>query len=204
MSYGWLWVGLGNPGFDYSVTRHNVGFMVLDFLKNIFEYSQTNPFREFQKKNALLTAVTYKEHQILLCKPLSYMNLSGNVVLELLKLYDIPLDRLVVFHDELELAFGTQRWRFGGGHRGHNGVRHISARCGTDYGRFRIGIGRPPGAMEVSKFVLSDFTSQERLRLDASIFPSIQRALPWILQQKSHEISQALQEDKIDSSKDFP
>ena len=195
MSYEWLWVGLGNPGFEYSTTRHNAGFLALDALKEAFSSIQEHKPFEFQKKhNAFLAKATWKEHRVLLCKPLSYMNLSGNVVSELLKIHRIPLNYLVVFHDELELAFGTIGWKCGGGHRGHNGLRNISAQCGSDYNRVRIGIGRPPGSMEVSKFVLSSFTTKEMLQLETSVFPSIQRTIPYIFQQKSEEICSILKE----------
>ena len=195
MSYEWLWVGLGNPGFDYSTTRHNAGFLALDALKKAFSPVQNSGTLEFQKKdNAFLANARWENHKVLLCKPLSYMNLSGNVVSELLKIHPIPLHNLVVFHDELELPFGTIGWKCGGGHRGHNGLRNISAQCGSHYKRIRIGIGRPPGFMEVSKFVLSSFTAQEKLQLETSLFPSLEQAIPWIFQERSENTAYILKE----------
>lgn len=180
-SYTWLFAGLGNPGIEYVKTRHNVGFLMLDTLLS----AQGN----WKKKHtAHIDSIQIEGVKILLCKPLSYMNLSGGPVSELLAYFNIPLERLVVFHDELELPFGTIRWKAGGGHAGHNGLRNISVQCGSEYKRFRIGVGRPQGSCSVSQFVLSPFTSDEYCTLEDSVFPAIRHTLPWLIQERYKEI----------------
>nr|WP_052567232.1 aminoacyl-tRNA hydrolase [Holospora elegans] len=134
---------------------------------------------------------------ILLCKPLSYMNLSGTVVSLLLNMHNIPLRNLVVFHDELELGFGTLRWKIGGGHKGHNGIRNISERCGSDYNRFRVGIGRPSGSAEVSKFVLGAFTPKEKKTFENFIFPVVHQTIPWIIQSNNDKVCGILKETSL-------
>jgi PTH1 family peptidyl-tRNA hydrolase len=180
-SYTWLFVGLGNPGIEYVKTRHNVGFLTLDTL-----LSSQGDWKK--KHTAHIHSLEIEGSKILLCKPLSYMNLSGGPVSELLAYFNIPLEHLVVFHDELELPFGTMRWKAGGGHAGHNGLRSISAQCGSDYKRFRIGIGRPQGFCSVSQFVLSPFTLDEFTTLEHTVFPAIHNTLPWLIQEQYKKI----------------
>ncbi|ETZ06761.1 peptidyl-tRNA hydrolase [Holospora obtusa F1] len=192
MRYDWVWVGIGNPGSEYDTTRHNAGFLALDALKERFQDTLEESKKWEKKYNAFVSVLFFQEFKVLLCKPLSYVNRSGAVVSSILKMFNIPLDHVVVFHDELELDFGVLKWKTGGGHKGHNGLRNISELCGSDYNRFCIGIGRPRGAVEVSKFVLSSFTPKELEILNVFVFPCMHRALPYLFQgkfDKIHEIS---------------
>lgn len=101
----------------------------------------------------------------MLARSAGYMNESGNPARQLLNFYSVDVDHMIVIHDELDLEFGDVRAKFDGGHAGHNGLRDISEKCGTNYHRIRFGIGRPPGQMEVADFVLKNFNSEERSKL---------------------------------------
>lgn len=162
-------VGLGNPGPDYSHNRHNVGQMVLDVLAKRLGVS----FKS-SKSNALVAesklGVGFDAPKIVLVKPLSFMNNSGGPVSSLMKFYDIKSDHLIVLHDELDIDANTVRIKFAGGHAGHNGLRDIIAATGSpEFIRVRIGIGRPPGSMEVSDFVLKDFSTTEKKELPVTL-----------------------------------
>jgi len=156
----WLVVGLGNPGAPYVGNRHNVGQMVVDVL-------------------AARAGLTFKSHRagasvgegrlapggprVVLAKPSSFMNVSGRPVAGLAKFFKVVPARIVVVHDELDLDFDTVRIKSGGGHGGHNGLRDIIARLGTnEFLRVRVGIGRPPGRQDPADFVLKDFGADER------------------------------------------
>ncbi|MCE3046866.1 aminoacyl-tRNA hydrolase [Helicobacter kayseriensis] len=142
-----LIVGLGNPDPQYLKNRHNIGFMVLDALASELGIN----FKESKNLKSLLAVSSH----CILCKPLTYMNASGNAV-HLVRDYYKPSDLLVI-HDELEIAFGALRFKRGGGHGGHNGLKSIDASCGNEYVRARFGIGRPPKKEDVAHYVLSDF-----------------------------------------------
>jgi PTH1 family peptidyl-tRNA hydrolase len=160
-----LVVGLGNPGPGYQNNRHNIGQTVVDELAKKFGVG----FRSH--KSGSLTA-EYKMvggNKIVLAKSTSFMNLSGNPVSKLLKFYSLDANRLIVIHDELDLEYSDIRTKFDGGHAGHNGLRDISAKVGTNYHRVRFGIGRPPGQMPVADFVLKDFSASERKELPSLI-----------------------------------
>ncbi len=152
-----LLVGLGNPGLRYERTRHNVGFMVVDALAG--ELGVT-----IKKKqgSALLGKGFISGKGILLAKPQTFMNRSGDAVLELLNFYRDTIEDLIVIHDDLDIDLGRLRFRDGGGTGGHNGLKSITARLNSaDYARLKIGIGRPHGEMEVDSFVLSNFSVPE-------------------------------------------
>jgi len=151
-----LFVGLGNPGSRYARNRHNVGFMALDAIARAHNAA---PWRQrFQGSTA--EAVLGGE-RILLLKPGTYMNESGRAVAEAQRFFRIPLNDVVVFHDELDLPPGKLRVKAGGGNAGHNGLRSITAQCGNDYRRVRIGIGHPGHKDRVHPYVLSDFAKAE-------------------------------------------
>lgn len=162
-----LVVGLGNPGPDYSANRHNVGQMALAVLAD--RLSAT--FKSHKSNAAVAEArLGYGGAKIILAKPGSYMNTSGGPVSSLMKFYDIPLQNLIVLHDELDIDAATIRIKQGGGHAGHNGLRDIISACGSnDFIRVRVGIGRPPGRMETADFVLKDFNSTERKDLPTTL-----------------------------------
>ena len=151
-----LFVGLGNPGSRYARNRHNVGFMAADAIARAHDAA---PWRQrFQGSAA--EAVIGGE-RVLLLKPATYMNESGRAVAEAQRFYKIPLADVVVFHDELDLPPGKLRVKVGGGNAGHNGLRSITAQCGNDYRRVRIGIGHPGHKDRVHPYVLSDFAKAE-------------------------------------------
>ena len=161
----WLVVGLGNPGPGYQNNRHNVGQMVLDELAKKFGTS----FRAHKSGSLVAEYKMVGGSKIVLAKSTSFMNLSGNPVSKLLKFYSLDPARLVVIHDELDIDFTDIRVKFDGGHAGHNGLRDISTKVGTNYHRVRFGIGRPPGQMPVADYVLRDFSASERKELGALI-----------------------------------
>lgn len=147
----YLIVGLGNPGEEYAETRHNAGFRVVDALACEVGVSYWK-----NECGALTAKALYHDHDLVLVKPQSFMNVSGGPVKKLCDAYGIAPDCLIVIHDELDIDSGTVRCKFGGGHAGHNGLRSICDKLGTrDWYRVRCGIGRPPGRMNVSDFVLS-------------------------------------------------
>jgi PTH1 family peptidyl-tRNA hydrolase len=157
----WLIAGLGNPGPQYAANRHNAGFMVADLLA-----ARVGARFKRDRSRAMAATGTLAGTPVTLGKPLSFMNLSGGAVAALRGFYKIPLDRVVVVHDELDLAFGDIRLKTGGGDNGHNGLRSVTASLGSrDYHRVRIGIGRPPGRMDPADFVLRDFSAAERAQL---------------------------------------
>jgi peptidyl-tRNA hydrolase, PTH1 family len=154
----WLIAGLGNPGSEYAGNRHNCGFMVADVLAG----RMGAPFKRDRSRARVATG-RLAGCPATLAKPQSFMNLSGRPVAALRTFYKIPVDRIIVIHDELDIPFGTIRLKQGGGDNGHNGLRSVTAALGTrDYLRVRVGIGRPPGRMDPADFVLHDFSAAER------------------------------------------
>jgi PTH1 family peptidyl-tRNA hydrolase len=163
-----LVVGLGNPGPEYARNRHNVGAMVLD------ELAARAGVRLSAGKGARSRALAGEGRlagrRVVLARPLTYMNESGGPVRGLLDYHHLPVEDLVVVHDELDIPFSAVRLKRGGGEGGHNGLRSITRSAGTkDYLRVRVGIGRPPGRQEAAAFVLKDFSSVERKELDLLI-----------------------------------
>jgi PTH1 family peptidyl-tRNA hydrolase len=163
----WLIVGLGNPGPEYAMNRHNVGFMVVDLLAE----RMGGRFKRAAKAQAQvvegrLGPVGPGSRRVVLAKPMSYMNLSGGPVKALAEFYKVPLERVVAVHDELDIGYGTLRLKLGGGDNGHNGLKSVTKALGAGYHRVRFGIGRPPGRMQVADFVLKDFSAAERKELD--------------------------------------
>lgn len=159
----WLVVGLGNPGPDYVANRHNVGQMVLDILADRISAS----FKT-HKANASVAEgrIGFGGPKIILAKPGTYMNNSGGPVSGLMKFYDVPLQNVIVVHDELDIDAGAVRVKQAGGHAGHNGLRDIIAAADSnDFVRVRVGIGRPPGRQDAADFVLKNFSGDERKEL---------------------------------------
>lgn len=155
----WLIVGLGNPGSQYKFNRHNIGFMAVDsFVGPDKLKSYRSEFKaEFQKLKS-------KDDDLFLLKPQTFMNLSGDSVQEAVSFFKIPLERIIVVHDELDQPLGKIKVQKARGHGGHNGVRDISAKLGSnDYIRLRLGIGRPPHpSMSVSDYVLGNFSKDDQ------------------------------------------
>ncbi len=151
-----LVVGLGNPGAKYAGNRHNIGFMALDAMARRWN---AKPWRS--KHQAEMTDAVVDGQKVLLLKPQTYMNESGRSVGEAMRFHKIPLDDLLVFHDEIDLAPAKLRVKKGGGAAGHNGLRSISAHCGNDYWRIRMGVGHPGDKDLVHAHVLNDFAKAE-------------------------------------------
>ena len=162
-------VGLGNPGVSYENTRHNAGFLALDFLHH--ELSGT-PWIEKKKLLCWLSECTLNGEKILLIKPTTFMNDSGQTVKKILSFYKLTPDALTVLHDDIDILAGTIRNTFSSRAAGHNGVADIIAHLGTqDFRRTRIGVGRPTEVLGVCQpshdYVLGKFTDQERITLDS-------------------------------------
>jgi len=153
-----LWVGLGNPGTRYALQRHNVGFMCADIIDEV------HGFGPWQKKfRSLIAEGRVGPHRVLLVKPQTFMNDSGDAVQQALRFYKLDIDSLTVFHDELDLAPMKVKVRVGGGLAGHNGLRSIDAALGPDFRRVRVGIGHPgPGRKDlVTGHVLGNYAKSE-------------------------------------------
>jgi PTH1 family peptidyl-tRNA hydrolase len=157
----WLLAGLGNPGPQYAGNRHNVGFMVADVLAARVGSGFRRDKSRAQAASGRLNGVP-----VIIAKPMSFMNLSGQALSALAGFYKIPPARLVVIHDELDLPFGTIRLKVGGGDGGHNGLRSVTRTLAAkEYYRVRVGIGRPPGRQDPADYVLRDFGTAERKEL---------------------------------------
>lgn len=159
MTEWYLIVGLGNPGPRYENTRHNIGWRALDRLAS--KHGLT--FSKIEHR-AQVASGTIHDKRVLLAKPLTFMNLSGDAVAPLARFYKIAPENIIIVHDDLDTPLGLLRVRKGGGHGGQNGVRHIQHRLGTqDIPRIRIGIGRPPGRMDAADYVLTPFRGDETI-----------------------------------------
>ncbi len=151
-------VGLGNPGREYRETRHNIGFMVIDAFASKHEIKLT----KVQNK-AIVGIGRAVDKKVILVKPQTYMNLSGQAVAALVRFYKVPLENLIVAHDDVDLPFDTIRMRPGGGSAGQKGVNSIIERLGSqEFPRLRMGVGRPPGQMDAAAYVLQTFQKDER------------------------------------------
>ncbi|MDD6055838.1 MAG: aminoacyl-tRNA hydrolase [Helicobacter sp.] len=177
-----LIVGLGNPGEKYHNNRHNIGFKIIDFLTE-----SLNATKQSSKgfKGELYKA-TFKTTSILLLKPETFMNLSGESVLSVLNFYKI--NDFLVIHDELDLPFGSIKFKFDGSSGGHNGLKSIDTLCGSAYYRIRYGIGKPQNKAQVISWVLNDFSKDEE-EVNKNLIPHCAKA--------------ALEITQLDSAKDL-
>lgn len=152
-----LFVGLGNPGPRYAGHRHNVGFMALEAI------ARRHGFPGWRSRfHGEAAEASIGSERVLLLKPQTYMNDSGRAAAEAMRFYKIDMRDMVAFHDELDLPPAKLRVKTGGGIAGHNGLRSLTAQCGNDYRRVRIGIGHPGDRALVTAYVLSDFAKHER------------------------------------------
>lgn len=159
-----LVIGLGNPGQEHKSTRHNTGFMALDHfaLKNEFV-----PWQESSKFKAFISEKTLGTTRVILLKPTTYMNLSGEAAISIVNFYKIPLSSIIAVYDELSIPFGQIRTRVGGQSAGHNGVKSLSENIGSGFSRIRVGIKNDFSAKaDDSSFVLGSFTAEEQKQLD--------------------------------------
>jgi len=172
-----LIVGLGNPGRQYEKTRHNAGFLFLDYLAagNRLKWSSSSPFQ------GEITDLSLGRDKLILLKPMTFMNRSGQAVGSVQRYYRLAAEEILVVHDELDLAEGVVKMKRDGGHAGHNGLRDIIAHIGArDFYRLRIGIGRPKGDGVVADYVLSRPSSQALSQLDG-VFALLERNLNILL-----------------------
>ena len=173
-----LIVGLGNPGSDYEQTRHNIGFMVVNALIARHNASKLS--------SSSFSGELYKFQNHFLLKPLTFMNLSGDSVIKVKNFYKI--EDVVVIHDDLDLPFGTLRFKRGGGHGGHNGLKSIDSKIGKEYIRIRVGIGKPDHKGEVVSYVLGKF-SQEQNRCLPEIISHTCDAVAYLLSHSLKDVS---------------
>ncbi|HXF86227.1 MAG TPA: aminoacyl-tRNA hydrolase [Anaerolineales bacterium] len=172
-----LLVGLGNPGREYQMNRHNFGFMLIDRIAVRLNAQGM----KVQSKAIVMTAF-YQERKLILAKPQTYMNLSGQSVQGLVRFYRIPLTNLMVFSDDLDLPFGVIRIRASGGPGGQRGMASIIEQLGTkDFARLRLGIGRPPGKMDPAAYVLQDFSKEEMQFLSSILDRAADAALEFVV-----------------------
>ena len=159
-----LVVGLGNPGRRFARTRHNAGFLVIDRLAQRWGAAvERNQFK------ALVDPARIGSTPVVLCKPQTFMNLSGDAVASLKGYYKVDLEDIVVVHDDVDLSLGDVRLKKGGGHGGHNGLRDLQKKVGNGFARVRFGVSRPPEGWDTADYVLGKFTDAEASELDASI-----------------------------------
>ncbi|MFN3492392.1 MAG: aminoacyl-tRNA hydrolase, partial [Anaerolineales bacterium] len=173
----YLIIGLGNPGREYKDTRHNIGFMLIDSLAE-----KLNARGMKVQSKAIVISALYQERKIILAKPQTYMNLSGQSVQGLLHFYKIPFENLLVAHDDLDIPFGTIRIRPTGGPGGQRGMADTIEQLGTkDFPRLRLGIGRPPGRMQAKDYVLQNFSKDEQKLLPEIISRASDAALEFVM-----------------------
>ncbi|MBT3280520.1 MAG: aminoacyl-tRNA hydrolase [Campylobacteraceae bacterium] len=175
-----LIAGLGNPGEKYSHNRHNIGFLIIDkIIKNLTTNNINNP--NFK-------SICYKAPNTIYAKPQTFMNLSGESIIAIADYYDISNDNIIIIHDDIDLEFGSLKFKIGGGHGGHNGLRSIDSHCGKDYIRVRVGVGKPSSKSDVANFVLSDFSKEEFKELNDTIINHTIKAIEDI--KKTNDLTQ--------------
>jgi PTH1 family peptidyl-tRNA hydrolase len=165
----YLIAGLGNPGDKYKNTRHNIGFLVIEQITKSLTLTNIN--------NQNLKAIVQKNTNNLYVKPQTFMNDSGASIINIVEYYNIPNEDVIVVHDDLDLPFGTVKYKIGGGHGGHNGLRSLDTHIEKDYVRVRVGIGKPEQKSNVANYVLSDFSKKEMTVLNDTIIPHIIKSI---------------------------
>lgn len=171
-----LWVGLGNPGGQYALNRHNIGFMALDAIAEIHGFSAFK-----SKFQGALSEGRIGHDKILLLKPMTFMNKSGQSIGETLRFYKLEPDQVTIFHDELDLDPMRVKAKTGGGHAGHNGLRSAHQHIGPDYHRIRIGIGHPGHKARVTGHVLGNYSKEEMDALP-ELLGALAREAEWLAQ----------------------
>ena len=174
-----LFVGLGNPGSKYENTRHNIGFKIIDKLVEDLKARDISK-TAFQGK-------LYRTSNTLFLKPTTFMNLSGNSVQTVQHFFKVELEDVIVIHDDIDLPFGAVRFKKGGGHGGHNGLRSIDANIGKEYIRVRVGVGKPEHKSQVADYVLHDFSFEENTHLN-TLISYVSKACEMLLTQELIEV----------------
>lgn len=173
LNSAFLIAGLGNPGKEYANSRHNIGFMVLNRLAE----THGGKFSRLEHK-AFVLKLNTTAHQLILAKPQTYMNLSGQAVGALVRFYKIPLEQVLIVYDDIDLPFGVLRLRPGGGSAGHKGMQSIIDHLGTqEIPRLRVGVGRPKGIKAAADYVLDNFSSKEQEELPFILSRAVQAIL---------------------------
>jgi peptidyl-tRNA hydrolase, PTH1 family len=161
----WIVVGLGNPGPQYVGNRHNVGYLIAELLAD-----RVGGKFKTHKARADVVETRFDDDRVVLAKPRSYMNESGGPVAGLRDFFKVPVERLIVVHDELDLPYGAIRLKLGGGDNGHNGLKSLRKSLGSgEFHRVRLGIGRPPGRQDPADWVLRDFSAAEQKDIDVHL-----------------------------------
>jgi len=173
-----LLVGLGNPTPDSNDNRHNIGFKIIDAINQKFGLSKQKP-----KFKGLLTTGNISNKKVYAIKPLTFMNNSGICIRELIEYFKMDVEDVIVFHDDLDVDFSKIKTKFGGSSAGHNGIESIDKFIGKDYSRVRVGIGKPEKKIEVSDFVLTNFTEEEKIELE-KVIQSIIDSMPILIDKK--------------------
>ena len=173
-----LLVGLGNPTPNSQNNRHNIGFKIVDAINQKFGLSKQKP-----KFKGLLTTGNIGDKKIYAIKPLTFMNNSGICIRELIEYFKIDPENVIVFHDDLDVDFKKIKAKFGGSSAGHNGIESIDKFIGKDYARVRVGIGKPEKKIEVSDFVLTNFSEEEKEEL-GKVIQNIIEAMPILIDKK--------------------
>ncbi len=173
-----LLVGLGNPTPNSSDNRHNVGFKIIDSINQKFGLTKQKP-----KFKGLLTTGNIANKKVYAIKPLTFMNNSGICIRELIEYFKIDAEDIIVFHDDLDVDFTKIKVKFGGSSAGHNGIASIDKFIGKDYSRVRVGIGKPEKKVEVSDFVLTNFTEEEKIDLE-KVIQNIIDSMPILIDKK--------------------
>lgn len=159
-----LLVGLGNPGKEYELTRHNIGFLAID--EFVAKTAEMEDWVAKKNLKCLLSSGQIGENRVIAIKPTTFMNLSGEAVQAVANFYKLSLDNIVVIHDELDIDFGQIRLRIGGSSAGHNGIKSVTEQLGEAYGRIRIGVGpKKPARIKSEDFVLQKFSEPEQQQL---------------------------------------
>ena len=176
MTETYLIVGLGNPGREYRENRHDIGFMLIDSLA-----SRLGAKMSRMQSKALVASARHNDAKIILAKPQTFMNLSGQAIQGLVRFYKTPLENILVAHDDLDLPFETIRLRPGGGAGGQKGIKSTIQHLGTnDFPRLRLGIGRPPGRMDPAAYVLQDFSKGDEQFLKEVLDRAVDAALRFV------------------------
>ena len=173
-----LFVGLGNPTPNSNDNRHNIGFKIIDAINQKFSLSKQKP-----KFKGLLTTGNISNKKVYAIKPLTFMNNSGICIRELIEYFKINAEDVIVFHDDLDIGFTKIKAKFGGSSAGHNGIASIDKFIGKEYCRVRVGIGKPDSKIEVSDFVLTNFTDEEKIKLK-KVVKNIIESIPILIDKK--------------------
>ncbi len=170
-------IGLGNPGPNYRQTRHNFGFEVLDRFADLLDLT----FAKDRTTQSMIAIGGFRDRQLLLLKPLTFMNLSGRSLILLKKKIAFDHDQILVICDDIALPFGAMRLRLSGGSGGHNGLKSLKEALATmAFARLRVGVGQPPEGVELDEFVLAPFTAMEKQEIPTIATKAVKAALEWM------------------------